>query len=79
MGKALVEFYNRYNWTHTVVISKRRTDNKNVFCDYSYRSIEEEFEKNAIEIADYIPISANIEDEEIDDVLEKARQRGRSK
>ena len=79
MGSALVGFYQKYNWTRTVVISKKRTDNRNVFCDYSYRSVEVAFQDNGIEIADYIPIYEDISDVEIDRVLDRARQRGRGK
>lgn len=79
MGRAFVELFKHYNWTRVVMISKRKSDNRNVFCDYSSRSIEEAFNLNSIEIADYIPIDAGITDKQIDTVLNRAKQRGRSK
>lgn len=79
MGRAFVELFKHYNWTRVVMISKRKNDNRNVFCDYSSRSIEEAFHLNSIEIADYISIDAGITDKQIDTVLDRVKQRGRSK
>ncbi|KAL4227619.1 Nitrogen permease reactivator protein [Mactra antiquata] len=77
MGKAFVELFRLYNWTQVVVISKRKHDNRNVFCDYSSRSVEAELKNNNMEIVEFIYIEAGISDNGIDTVLDKARYRGR--
>lgn len=79
MGKAFVELFRYYNWTRVVIISKRKADNRNVFCDYSARSIVESFDENGIKIADFILIDAGITDDEIESSLKRAKLSGRSK
>ena len=79
MGKALVEMFQHFSWNTVVMITKRKTDNKNVFCDYSARSVEEEFRNNNITINDYVLINDGIPDSDINAVLDRIRGRGRSK
>ena len=79
MGKALVEMFQHFDWDTVVMVTKRRTDNRNVFCDYSARSVEEEFRNNMIAINDYVMINPGISDTEINGVLERIKGRGRSK
>ena len=79
MGKALVEMFQHFSWNTVVMITKRKTDNKNVFCDYSARSVEEEFRNNNITINDYVLINDGIADSDINAVLDRIRGRGRSK
>ena len=79
MGKALVEMFQHFSWNTVVMVTKRKTDNKNVFCDYSARSVEEEFRNNNITINDYVLINDGIPDSDINSVLDRIRGRGRSK
>ena len=79
MGKALVEMFKHFNWDTVVMVTKRKTDNQNVFCDYSARSVVEEFRDNAIAINDNVEINPGISDYEIKAVLERIKGRGRSK
>ena len=79
MGKAFVELLDHYNWTRVVIISKRMSSQRHVFCDYSSRSVEQAFNDNDIEIADFIRIDEGISDIQIDVVLNRAKQRSRSK
>jgi hypothetical protein len=78
MGKAFVELFKHYNWTQVVIISKRKSSQRHVFCDYSTRSVETAFSENDIKIVDFIPIEAGIADGQIDIVLSRAKQRARS-
>jgi hypothetical protein len=61
------------------MISRRKTDQKQVFCDYSSRSNEKVFRENNITLAEWIIIDDGIDDFKIDDVLDRIKQRGRSK
>ncbi|XP_033750419.1 LOW QUALITY PROTEIN: atrial natriuretic peptide receptor 1-like [Pecten maximus] len=77
LGNAMVEFLEYFQWRRIVVISRRKTDNKKVFCDYSSRSYETPFRVNNITIADMITIDDGITEEEIDELLTRVQQRGR--
>ena len=79
MGKALVEMFKHFNWDTVVMVTKRKTDNRNVFCDYSARSVEEEFRNNGIVINDYMLIDTELSDMDINIVLDRIKGRGRSK
>ena len=61
------------------MVTKRKTDNRNVFCDYSARSVVEEFRNNDIAINDNVEINPGISDNEITAVLNRIKGRGRSK
>ena len=61
------------------MVTKRKTDNRNVFCDYSARSVIEEFRDNDIAINDNVEINPGISDNEITAVLNRIKGRGRSK
>lgn len=78
MGKAFVEIFNHFKWTNIVMVSRRKVDDRNVFCDYSSRSAEEAFRKSNITLADWIQIDDGINEKAIDTLLNRIRQRGRS-
>ncbi|KAK3096856.1 hypothetical protein FSP39_004017 [Pinctada imbricata] len=56
LGRAFVEIFKYFNWNRVVMISRRKTDNKRVFCDYSSRSSEEVFRLHNITLADWMQI-----------------------
>ena len=78
MGRAIVEIFQKIGWSHVVMISRRIIDQRFVFCDYASRSIELQFRKNNLTLADWIKIDDGPPQNEIDDVLERVRTRGRS-
>ncbi|XP_064609278.1 receptor-type guanylate cyclase gcy-28-like [Liolophura sinensis] len=77
LGLALVEVLRHFNWSRVVLVSRRKTDEKKVFCDYSFRSAEEQFRLANITVADKIQISDNLDIETIDDILTRVQQRAR--
>ncbi|XP_076466013.1 atrial natriuretic peptide receptor 3-like [Babylonia areolata] len=77
MGSALVHIFRYFRWDRVVMVSRRRTDNKNVFCDYSSRAAEETFRFHNITVADSIVIGDDPTVDEIDEILSRLRQRGR--
>lgn len=79
LGAAFVQLCKHFKWDRLVMISRRKTDQKNVFCDYSSRSNEKAFRDNNITLAEWIVIDDGISDVAIDDVLDRIKQRGRSK
>ena len=79
LGSAFVELFRHFKWNRVVMISRRKTDQKQVFCDYSSRSNEKVFRENNITLAEWIIIDDGIDDFKIDDVLNRIKQRGRSK
>ncbi|CAG2192758.1 ANPRA [Mytilus edulis] len=77
LGAAFVQLCKHFKWDRLVMISRRKTDQKNVFCDYSSRSNEKAFRDNNITLAEWIVIDDGISDVAIDDVLDRIKQRGR--
>ncbi|XP_060074687.1 atrial natriuretic peptide receptor 1-like [Ylistrum balloti] len=77
LGNAMVELFEYFQWRRVVVISRRKIDNKKVFCDFSSRSYEIPFRANNITIADRIIIDDGISEAEINDLLIRVKQRGR--
>ncbi|XP_069136802.1 atrial natriuretic peptide receptor 1-like [Argopecten irradians] len=77
LGNAMAEFFHYFKWKRVVIISRRKVDNKKVFCDYSSRSYETSFRTNNITIADMITIDDDIPEPEIDELLVRLQQRGR--
>ncbi|KAL8597813.1 hypothetical protein ACOMHN_004928 [Nucella lapillus] len=77
MGAALVYIFRYFRWRRVVLVSRRRTDNRNVFCDYSTRAAEETFRSHNITVAESIIIGDDPSDKEIDEFLSRLRQRGR--
>ena len=49
-----------------------------MFCDYSSRAAEKTFRESNISVADSIIIGDDPSDDEIDEILYRLRQRGRS-
>ena len=78
MGCAVVELFHHFNWKRAVMISRRPVGTRFVFCDYASRSIEEQFEENNITLADWIKIHDRVGDAEVEDILQRIKQRGRS-
>ncbi|KAL5004738.1 hypothetical protein ScPMuIL_018194 [Solemya velum] len=77
LGKALVELFNHFHWKRVMLISRRRTDNKKVFCDYSSRSVEAELRNSNISLAEWIQIGDGLSDLEIDNILNNVQRRSR--
>lgn len=77
LGLALVEVFRHFNWSRVVLVSRRKTDEKKVFCDYSSRSAEEQFRLADITVADKIQISDNLDVDTIDEILTRVQQRTR--
>lgn len=78
MGLALVHIFRQFGWSRVVIISRRKTDQRRVFCDYSSRSTLEAFRNSNITVADWMEISDGLTDKDIDDILTRVQQRGRS-
>ena len=78
LGKALVEVFKHFQWKKAVLISRRKVDEKKVFCDYSSRSMEKAFRENNITLADWTVIGDNIDQNSIDDLLQRITMLGRS-
>ena len=78
MGAAIVEIFEKIGWSHVVMISRRIVSQKFVFCDYASRSIEEQFRANNLTLADWIKIDDGLPQREIDEVLRRVNNRGRS-
>ena len=79
MGAVLVEVFRYFKWQRGVMISRRPVGTKFVFCDYASRSIEEKFRQESIILADWMKFSDGLADSEIDEILTRTAQRGRSK
>ncbi|XP_055956148.1 atrial natriuretic peptide receptor 1-like [Patella vulgata] len=77
LGQALVEIFGHFNWKRAVIVSRRKTDNKKVFCDYSSRAADVIFRANNITVAEWMIIDDGITDAKIDEMLERVYQRGR--
>ena len=50
-----------------------------IFCDYSARSIDEQFRASGIVIGDWIQFDKDLDDSEVQDILQRVEERGRSK
>ncbi|XP_041368120.1 atrial natriuretic peptide receptor 1-like [Gigantopelta aegis] len=77
MGNAFVELFGYFKWKRVVIISRRKTDQKRVFCDYSSRAADTTFRANGITVADWVIIDDGISFKEIDIMINRIKQRGR--
>ena len=60
------------------MVSQVRVGQTDVFCDYSSRSIDENFRSTNISLDDWIKVESGLADWEIENLLEKIVRRGRS-
>ena len=60
------------------MISERSVGNVHVFCDYVSRSVESNFLKNNLTLADWMKLQRGVTDEDIDKMLSNIRHRSRS-
>ncbi|ELU09641.1 hypothetical protein CAPTEDRAFT_202251 [Capitella teleta] len=77
MGAAILELFEHYNWTTTLIVSQRAVGTKDVFCDYSSRSIQEQFYTQGKPIPDLIEFDQRISEDDIDEILRKVLHRAR--
>eukprot|EP00106_Octopus_bimaculoides_P019021 XP_014786463.1 PREDICTED: atrial natriuretic peptide receptor 1-like [Octopus bimaculoides] len=77
LGGAFVQLCKYFKWSRIVIVSRRKIDQLNVFCDYAARSVDEAMRKNNMTVGDWQLVSDDLSDTAIDDLLDMISERGR--
>ena len=74
-GSVFSQIFKAFNWHLAVVVSDTASD----VCQYGVTSIVAKFKNNNISVSEWIQLTADPSDMELEICLEKIRQRARSK
>ena len=78
MSAAVDALCDHFGWRTLAMVSARRVGQRDVFCDYAARSIEERFRFNNRSLAEWIQFPAGVGTGEVALMLDKIQQRSRS-